>query len=469
MNTIISYTTRLNDRRREWPKTLNSLLVVGALALAFVLGPILVSETKLPFAIMMALIAGAWIVRFPFAGLLVFLAFISLEELLSVIPSLTFVKLMGPALFGAYLVQKDMRQIRRLIVPDALRAAFVWVAYGGLSLAWSLRPDLSLSRLITEVQLLVLALLVVNMLDTPAKARKALLTFGFVMVFGVVLGIRAVSVGIDYRAVISGAQSATTFASIMGAGGAVFGALALYGSLRARWLYITMVIISILGVLAAAGRGTLVSLSAVALVLIWSRPKLPSKLAAAFSIIALLGITSWVIMDKTSIINPTALYRLTSEASLEGGVQYRLAIVKAFVLRVFPRRPLFGYGLSTAHIAHSLTPSARLLTRGYIVDAHNDLVQVLIDLGLIGLILWLAVYWKLWQELVRLRETAARHNMLDLYWAAVCLVVQVFINNLSSTYLWEKRVWFALAFAMAVAKLLKNADVMEQDSGLEAA
>ena len=453
----------------ELPDIQTILFVTGALALAVVLGrTVAVSETKWHFAVILALILGFYIIRFPFVSLLVLLFIFSLEELAIVAEGWTLGKMLGPILAGAYLLNNGFDSLRRLAIPDALRTAIVWVAYGGLSLIWSLRPDLSLGRFANELQLLVFALLVVNMVDTPTKARRALLVFGFGAIASVLIWIGASLTGADSLAssgyaVVTDRQISTTFASVVGAGGAVFAVLTFHGPVRVRWLYAIMVILAILGILAAGGRGALVSLFAVALVLIRSRQGSLSASAGALLVVFLFVVSGWVIVNKTGLLSTDALWRLDPEVAVGvHGASSHLNIARAYLLYVFPQRPLIGSGLSTAHIAQSYTPAAVMLVRKSGRDTHNDLLQVLIDLGLIGLTLWLLVWWKTWRDLAQLRETAARVNMLDLYWAAICLLIQVFVNDLSITFLWEKRLWFALAFAMVVTKIIKDSACVDQ-------
>lgn len=428
----------------------------SVLLLAVAAGWLIAQEGNLFTVLAIGIVAGLLIIRDPNLGLMILIALIPLEAIWTVSEGLTITRIMGPVVLVAFFVsQQGKRHSVSHYMPVPMRLALAWILFGLLSLLWSIRPDISLNRLVTEIQLFILAFLVINMLDSPAKARRALLVLSISATFAALVGLQNILINPEMLRAVAGEQSQTRFAAVVAAGVTIFVAMILYGSRRYRWIYLAGALIGIAAILAAVGRGALFSLLIVAFYLVWRNRSSLSQILVTVFILSFIASAGWLLANEFGLIQDAVRNRLQVQVMIDSGAANRAAIWEGFIRYVYPQRPLTGFGLSTSAIAHGQTASAVVLAGGGFRDPHNDLLQILVDLGPVGLLLWLSVYWTIWRQLTRVRTIAVKRNLLDLHWAASLLLILVFMTSLSVTHLWTKLLWFVLAFAMAVVRLLE--------------
>lgn len=93
-------------------------------------------------------------------------------------------------------------------------------------------------------------------------------------------------------------------------------------------------------------------------------------------------------------------------------------------------RQLFGYGFGT------FGESQRMLSYHY-TASHNDFVGVLIELGLIGLILYIVVWFKFFKKAI-----------IEKNWLALSLLMVVLIGSLSLEMIIKKMLWLVWYFVL---------------------
>ncbi len=112
--------------------------------------------------------------------------------------------------------------------------------------------------------------------------------------------------------------------------------------------------------------------------LIRQRSRIPfrGRLAFAFFAILLLSLFAWIGSHKTAD-------RLTSVPAARSEITQGLRLqIDRDLLRMFPQRPLLGWGLGT--FADVYPQFRRFYTALYIDEAHNDYLQLLIEMGALG-------------------------------------------------------------------------------------
>ena len=123
-------------------------------------------------------------------------------------------------------------------------------------------------------------------------------------------------------------------------------------------------------------------------------------------------------------------------------------------LKGFPEKPLFGHGITSFAFDHAeYRPDGSLLRRP---SSHNDYVQVLYELGLIGFgflgLFLLVCFWGLWK---------ADDVLGDMRWVRdgqlVSLAVLTFALNAINAYE-TVPFWFITAGAMAIPRMLEQRD-----------
>lgn len=279
-----------------------------------------------------------------------------------------------------------------LIVLDPTRAfrlamehllLILLTAWAALSVLWSVDPATSINRAIALIIVLISAFGLATRLD----ARTMAPVVGIAVAVGLAISLGLLLAGdplaIDHRA--EGVRGGFSHKNVFGQMG-VFGALLGLGMMQARNLPQVGLIICALGVasVAVAGSATAIvaTISGAALLgvlMLVGSPRLPAWVKPAVLLLttlcALLLAMSWTLI----------LDLLGREANLTGRDQ-----IWSFVLAQVAERPLLGYGLRafwTADYNQGLVHSYFYL--GY-DQAHNGYLQILLDLGYIGLAIFIA-------------------------------------------------------------------------------
>jgi exopolysaccharide production protein ExoQ len=123
-------------------------------------------------------------------------------------------------------------------------------------------------------------------------------------------------------------------------------------------------------------------------------------------------------------------------------------LVWRFALEFFQRHPLIGYGY-----ASFWSGPAGLLFVGYahfpVAHAHNGVMQLLLDCGAVGLVLFAAVLVRALRGLARLLNDKGRR---DNAWMAGFMVLYTF-SNLAETHLLEPNDLYTVLFAYVVVRI----------------
>lgn len=171
------------------------------------------------------------------------------------------------------------------------------------------------------------------------------------------------------------------------------------------------------------------------------------------SLLVLVGIailvTAWSVMSP--IQKDRYLSLVSSDAEASGGVEGRLnGIKKEFFLGL--ERPIFGHGLGT-------TPEAKFHKTGKTQASHSLYAELVIEIGLIGLILFLRFLNTIYREIKRLRRVnvACFPDYARLVKVLHCvfwmyLVYSINYWGLSQSY------WYLLAGLVAVVVRLNTLD-----------
>ena len=116
-----------------------------------------------------------------------------------------------------------------------------------------------------------------------------------------------------------------------------------------------------------------------------SRIPFRGRLAFVFFAVLLISLFAWIGNDKIA-------GRLASFPSARREVTQGLRVqIDRDLLKMFPRRPLLGWGLGT--FADVYPQYRSFYTTFYIDEAHNDYLQLLIEMGAAG---FFTMIWFLW-------------------------------------------------------------------------
>lgn len=90
-------------------------------------------------------------------------------------------------------------------------------------------------------------------------------------------------------------------------------------------------------------------------------------------------------------------------------------------LQVFKADPIFGTGFNTYQYMHRVGPYS---------DTHNMYVKVLVETGIVGLSIFLMLFWKMYRVGFKLFRTASDDFLASLGLGVAAMMVCVFVGNL---------------------------------------
>jgi O-antigen ligase len=312
-------------------------------------------------------------------------------------------------------------------------AAFT--AWAALSILWSHHVEAFETRTKTNLQLLVSVLLGWQVLRSRRDVRAAVA--GFVVGCSVaavetwrVFGARAGEGVTRFRAE---SFDPNDMAVTLALGIPMAAYLAVGGRLRHQvWLsYVPLAVTAI--AFSGSRGGTLTALMAVAAVALWLATQNRLALLSAMA-----GLAAGIALASTYVPAETWERIFTAREELVGGTMGARTVIWRAGLEVLERNVLVGVG--AGGFPHAVAPA--LFTP---VVAHNTLLSVAVELGVVGLLLLCGAF----AALLRGAASAGKHDRA----LATILVLAWGVGSSSLTWEYRKTTWFVILVGAAAAAL----------------
>lgn len=364
----------------------------------------------------------------------------------------TISRFLGFFLLVAWLVSSIFTcRVRRPHLFHAIVGAFVlWNAAG---IFWSVDPDATLKRATTFIQLGMLTFIIWDLNRTLPAIRSVLQAY----IFGA-----CVSVGsIIYNFLLNKEAGFSRFAAagfdpndigvIFAIGIPLAWYLAFIHPGRQKFLVLlnyAYIPLAVFAVLLTASRDASLALFPSIIFILWSLKKLGFFRRAAVT--AALLCAAWVIY---TVVPTGSIDRLltTPNEVMQGNLNSRTLIWEAG-LRVYNDSPLWGAGGGA--YPYVVQP---VLGKGEV--AHNSFLSVLVELGIIGLCLFLGILF------FALRSANRQDRMQRAMWLAVMAVIILGASALTWEY--RKPLWLFMTLAVASSNMLLSenweGDGMDKD------
>jgi len=209
-------------------------------------------------------------------------------------------------------------------------------------------------------------------------------------------------------------------------------------------LYVILTAALFYALILTMSRGALLALMVVAfMVFKESKQKLPLMIFAVVVVVS-----AWTVMNDTQ--KDRYLSLISSEANASATVDGRFrGMVEEFELGM--RRPVFGHGLGT-------TPEAKYNFTGYRQASHNLYAELIIEIGLIGMYLFLRVLYRIYKSITKLRAIVQEGHIESQRILKVVLCV-FFMYVIYSTNYWglNQSYWYLLAgLTVALLQIIGN-------------
>lgn len=322
----------------------------------------------------------------PEIGLSLFIASIFFEECW-LVGGITIAKAIGLVTLGAWLVRFPFSANRRLILPQQAWLTVLLLAFGLLSIFWATDEQVIVRRVIMGAGLLGTFVVIVNIVDSPAKLQRV---SSVIAIAGLVAGLLALNIYFFgelfeselQRARIVPGQNPNVFAASLIPAFALFSIMVMRQQepiQRMTWSLGHLVVT--VSVLLSMSRGVMIALAAV-LVLALVLARYPRQRILLF--LLTLGEVAIVIF-----LNPEFLGRVESLVTVEARGAGRLDIWLT-ALTMISTHPVRGVGLSNFPIVFfdyfRRTPGVqRHFTE--MKTPHNIYLGMLAELGIIGFVI----------------------------------------------------------------------------------
>ncbi|MGL4609210.1 MAG: O-antigen ligase family protein [Trueperaceae bacterium] len=414
-------------------------------ATALVLPPMFFRESLL----ILALISIVGIVFFlftrPLYALLAYVVLIPFEELAVFAALGTPTRLAGILFFATYLFHRRF-QINWRVMP---LAAWLWLGWITASLTWSPQP--SWAYYFQTLQLFIATLLIIDYVSRAPEKLKTILNGYTVSAF--IITMLGIYNFFAYAGNVSGLSSESRTSGIEGQGVETFAFSLIPAFLTAfhyvitskrtstRWFNAFLMLLFAMGMILSGTRGSWVA--TIAAIMIVYLPRLNLRHYLSIIIAVILG--TFVVSQIPAVVD-FARYRASDAVSSGGAGRTDIWLV---AWQMYLEYPVIGKGWSVAEktmdvrylerVSGDITwndGSGRFKTR----NVHNIYLQVLVELGVVGFILF--ILWFL--TIITAPVHLDKHVRSD--WLLVLAIFVAFlVGGITNPELHKKYFWFALA------------------------
>lgn len=254
---------------------------------------------------------------------------------------------------------------------------FLFTVYCTASYFWSLAPELTITRVMTLLVLLVTSWFLAQDLSRVGRAVPAAFTFGSVPVAMFVL---AAPAAVDDRRTANGNANDVAMMLLLGVACALWMSLSCKG--KVRFLGLATMPILIVGTVATGSRTAVVGGAAMLLtVAVWFAWK--RQWPRFVALLGLVALGAWIFPHLPTTMIPERL-RSIQEALLGSNLSNRTYIWDVIIQRGFDLTGI-GAGASPVYLGEAMGTQS---------VAHNVFLGVLLDTGIFGMLLFLAILLK---------------------------------------------------------------------------
>jgi len=413
-------------------------LAVPVTAGAAVAAAILTGRLTILLVALVVLVVGLIGLRLPLLPLYAFVAMIPVELVLIIGDVGTLSKYVGLLFAVAY----GLPRLGRLAVGGMAPAAWAYVLWALLSVAWAIDPTTASGQLATLVQLFVVALLIADVvIRRPAIVSSLMWVYSLsataTAVVGLVSYVTSGAVeGVRAEAIQN--QDPAQFAAVL-LPALVFGLVQLLAG-RAMPLSLLVVVMTSGAVVASGTRGAWLAVGVVIVVYLLPRMSLTRRTIA---------VTGLVILAAAVLALPGVgdLILARADTALSSGGAGRTDIWSVAV-KIYEESPVLGVGYANFPVAYTPDVVRSTAVGAYAAEhpagsgPHDIVVGTTVELGPLGLLLLAAFLGPL--LIVRTGspdEVAIRASL------AALLVSALFLDILSD----RKQVWLIIGMASGLA------------------
>jgi len=373
-------------------------------------------------------------------GLFILFSLLSIENAVQLHPYFTVSKAMGVVVLFSFLLHMFRA---KLIFDRNLNLMGAFVLWGVCTSIWSKSPYWALLNCLSVALSIGLIVIMLNTVQDKKSLFLVLSGFAagaFVASFMVVTGRvaeRSFSSPDIERATLSEGANTLVLALALGLGFlVVFYMFFMPGKLKkiAAIGLLPLIFLAMVKTQSRMPTFAAISIPVFALIL-GSKSQYRFRYFCIAVILGLIAYVSIKLVIQSDLMTEAARKRLTEQGFGESG---RLQFWK-WGLEAFVYRPLHGYGFNNFHlIPNNVGQKA----------AHNTFIAVMVDTGLIGLSLAIAIVITLYKQVMRLSD-------VGLKWLGLAMLMYPMMTGITVTNYIKKDFWYALGIVVVVIHIGK--------------
>lgn len=379
-----------------------------------------------------------------FWGVLLFLFLIPSEVLLLTSSGATALRFLGMGIMLIW-VMSLITEHRAIVFRRRALPYLLFVAWAVFSLIWAPNPASGFQFAFTYAQLAVMLVILLDQISSVQRLRLSLVTLAAGGMLAVLLGLtlgRFENGRLLITPTGSSVSGLTSYGYPLAFSLALLGVVAILGQGKPRWVVALMYLAGLYPLIGVGLRGAMLAtaIGIVAGVMIMPSKKVLRVASAFLAIGLLIGAIDY--LRENDLLPELLTQRLTVEHAVETRGSERLNIWDS-AFTVLQQQPVAGLGLNqfnTYVFQHNFYKSA--------TGSHNDYIEALVDLGIIGAGLLIAGDMLTIIYLYRARRYVMQQDMIWLGGIMALMIASIVGQNFVNLIVW-KYVWIIRAIAIA--------------------
>ncbi len=398
---------------------------------------------------------------FPKYLVILFVNFSIWDETISISPSVSITKVLGVVLLVRWAIDIYRSKSIQLKKSLPIFGVLLFIIYGMLSYSWSYSPVDTLNRSITMIQIGLMTLILPYYLSNYALLKKILISISFsslMMALLIILNYFSGNVVLDeqglFRSSINTAFDPNIAAMSIGLGYSFALAWLLWGpKSKLKIIKILFTTIILIGGLLTLSRGFIVVAVLTSIVAFYLYFKQTNFRIQSFGVIVVLVVLLFIILISTGLLEALTL-RL--ETILHPVIANPRISIWYVAINTFKTSPIFGIGLGAFSSSYSLFESyLPNLTRVFYVDrdVHNFYLQVLVELGIIGLSIIFMIILSVLSKLTRINSNTPWSQYAILFG-----LILIFSGAFFLPLLFRKITWLPIVLSISYFQYIRKFD-----------
>lgn len=408
------------------------------------------------------IIVGLLILSKPFIGLLLFSMLVPLESSFLSFGGgvITGTRYLGIFVFVAWLFQFLLKR-KRLIIPPDLGIAMVFLLWGVLSYVWAINQSITLDRMLTAAQLILLAVLIIHMVKDQKQTKQLIAALFIGCFIAALLGFLGVGVKQNSYLLTLENQGAKEYGAYVGIVFLIGSFLLVFGNVKSKVFGIICLLMTIVPLIRINQRGVFLAIAlAWVMIALITKQKFKMIVLIALFFLTIDFLTAYLL--SSGVINTYIAERLTVQSVIETGGTGRTEIWKTG-WQMFINNIILGTGWGNFPVAYSKYSGTSLAIGGPGNDPHGDIMGIAGELGSIGLIFFLIFLGRIFKHTIALirKNPQLEKNLIAIL--VIALLAYCFSVGLTSTFIWRKVYWIVLGLAMIMPRIFLESDNKELD------